>query len=179
MDTLFLYVIAFLIVLALIFFIAEATTLPYKKHERLFTAAERNFYFALKSAVGYRYTIFGKVRVADLVNVTQKTNDKRGFRALAKIAQKHVDFVLCDPNTLEIVCAVELNDASHERKDRIERDRFITQVFDHIGLPIAWFKARAAYDIAAIQQQIEHAVSASKKPAPTRQIKGARDATVV
>lgn len=161
-----IYVIGLAALLAVVFFLASPGGLPYTRHEKLFSAAERNFYFALKTAVGNRYTIFGKVRVADLVKVTRKTNDKRGYRALARIAQKHVDYVLCDPATLEIICTVELNDSTHERKDRIDRDRFITEVFDHIGLPIAWFKARSVYDIKAVQQQIEHAIAAPKQVAP-------------
>jgi very-short-patch-repair endonuclease len=160
-----LYAVGLVLTLALVFYLASSGGLPYTRHEKLFTAAERNFYFALKAAVGNRYTIFGKVRVADLVKVTRKTNDKRGYRALARIAQKHVDYVLCDPATLEIICTVELNDSTHERKDRIDRDRFVTEVFNHIGLPIAWFKARSAYDIRAVQQQIEHAIAAPKQVA--------------
>ena len=31
------------------------------------------------------------------------------------ISQKHVDFVLCDKDTMQILCAVELDDRSHER----------------------------------------------------------------
>ncbi len=157
-----LYVAGFVVALALVLYLASPEGLPYTRHEKLFSAAERNFYFALKAAVGNRYTIFGKVRVADLVKVTRKTNDKRGYRALAKIAQKHVDYVLCDPATLEIVCAVELNDSTHERKDRINRDRFITKVFDHIGLPIAWVKARPTYDTKTIAFQIESAITKPK-----------------
>lgn len=157
-----LYFVALVIILALLIFWSSPGGLPYTRHEKLFSAAERNFYFALKAAVGNRYTIFGKVRVADLVKVTRKTNDKRGYRALAKIAQKHVDYVLCDPATLEIVCAVELNDSTHERKDRIDRDRFITKVFDHIGLPIAWVKARSSYDTNAVAIQIQNAITKTK-----------------
>lgn len=153
-----LYVIGFVVLLAFVFFLASSEGLPYTRHEKLFSAAERNFYFALKAAVGNRYTIFGKVRVADLVKVTRKTNDKRGYRALARIAQKHVDYVLCDPNTLAIVCVVELNDSTHNRKDRIERDHFIGAVFKHIGLPIAWVKARAAYETQTIASAIDEAL---------------------
>jgi hypothetical protein len=161
-----LYVAGVVLALALALYLASSESLPYTRHEKLFTAAERNFYFALKAAVGTRYTIFGKVRVADLVKVTRKTDNKRGYRALAKIAQKHVDYVLCDPATLEIVCAVELNDSTHDRKERIDRDMFVTKVFSHIGLPIAWIKARQSYDIKVVLQEIQHAIDTAKQPTP-------------
>lgn len=159
-----LYAVGLVLTLALVFYLASSGGLPYTRHEKLFTAAERNFYFALKAAIGNRYTIFGKVRVADLVKVTSKTNGERGYRALARIAQKHVDYVLCDPNTLAIVCVIELNDSTHDRKDRIERDRFISTVFKHIGLPIAWVKARATYDSQAIARAIDQAVLSFNQP---------------
>ena len=64
-----LYVAGFVVSLALVLYLASPEGLPYTKHEKLFTAAERNFYFALKASVGNRHTIFGKVRVADLVTI--------------------------------------------------------------------------------------------------------------
>lgn len=167
MSTTLAYGVGFLFVLVLILYIGTATSLPYARHERLFTPAERNFYFALRAAVGDRYAIFGKVRVADLVKVTRKTDDKRGFRAFARISQKHVDFVLCHPSTLEIICAVELNDSSHDLKNRVERDQFLTKVFHHIGLPIAWIKARSSYQSKEIAAAVAQAIADTRLAQPS------------
>jgi hypothetical protein len=38
-----------------------------------------------------------------------------GGRAFAKIRAKHLNFVLCDPKTLAILCAIELDDSTHDR----------------------------------------------------------------
>jgi hypothetical protein len=43
-------------------------------------------------------------------------------------SQKHVDFVITDTD-LNLVCAVELNDPSHEKEDRKKRDQFVIEAF--------------------------------------------------
>ena len=53
-----------------------------------------------------------------------------------KIKAKHTDFVLCDPDTLEILCGVELDDPSHDRPERIERDEFVDHVYEAAGIPL-------------------------------------------
>ena len=39
--------------------------------------------------------------------------------AFNRISSKVLDFVLCDPNNLAIIAAIELDDSSHKRNDRI------------------------------------------------------------
>ena len=39
-----------------------------------------------------------------------------------RIHAKHIDFVLCDPGNLQPILCIELDDPSHNRPDRIERD---------------------------------------------------------
>ncbi|MEN7973211.1 MAG: DUF2726 domain-containing protein, partial [Verrucomicrobiota bacterium] len=40
------------------------------------------------------------------------------------------------PSTLAIVAAIELDDKSHQRKDRIKRDQFLNQVMESAGVPL-------------------------------------------
>ena len=49
-----------------------------------------------------------------------------------KIRSKHIDFALADEDT-NIIALIELDDKSHERPDRIERDEFVNAVLKNTG----------------------------------------------
>ncbi|MBD2109558.1 DUF2726 domain-containing protein [Nodosilinea sp. FACHB-13] len=101
---------------------AQSYSYSYQKY--LFTQAETTFYHALQNATQSQYLVFGKVRVAD---VLKPQTDNRGDwqRAFNKISAKHFDFVLCDRASLKVLAAVELDDSSHQRVDRVKRDDFL------------------------------------------------------
>lgn len=132
----------------------RAPTLPYIKQETLLTAAERSFLGVLEQAAGDRFRIYAQVRLADLLAVKPGTD--RAGRAVAqnRINAKHADFVLCKPDTLEIVCAIELDDASHQKANRRERDAFVEQACAAAGLPLARFPVKAGYVVADVRAEI-------------------------
>lgn len=152
-----------LLVFYLLFF-ALLPRKPYKRAEFLFTPAERVFYKHLVRAVNGEYLVFGKVRVADLVTIKAAYGSKSSMRDLAKVAQKHVDFCLCDPDTLAVACAIELNDKSHERLDRKSRDGFLNKVFKDVGLPIVWMKTQSNYNQIEIRQSIRANIEQARSP---------------
>ncbi len=127
---------------------------PYQLQEALFTPAERNFLQALDRAVGNHLRVFGKVRVADVVKVKSMKDRGQWQRAFNKISGKHFDYVLCDPRDLSVVCAVELDDASHSQRKRIERDIFLEGVCAAAGLPLLRVPTSRHYDPREIQQQL-------------------------
>jgi hypothetical protein len=47
-------------------------------------------------------------------------------------------------------CGVELDDSSHARPDRQERDVFVDEVFEVAGLPLLRVPAKSAYSPAAL-----------------------------
>jgi hypothetical protein len=156
---------AVLVAAALAVFFAGAWTArkPYKLCDSLFTPAERNFYYALTKAVDDNQVVFGKVRVADLITVKRKGDRKRDFGDLAKIAQKHVDFCICNKSDLSVLCVLELNDRSHEKRERIERDDFLKRVFADVKLPIVWVPAKSTYDIQSIKGSIIRAIEGTPR----------------
>lgn len=77
--------------------------------------------------------VFSKVRLLDLI---QPRKDIQNFKsALWKIQAKHIDFLICDQD-IRIKCIVEINDNSHNRSDRIERDKFVTEVLQACGYKV-------------------------------------------
>jgi tartrate dehydratase alpha subunit/fumarate hydratase class I-like protein len=57
-----------------------------------------------------------------------------------------------------VVCAIELNDKSHDREDRKSRDGFLNKVCKDVGLPIVWMKAQNNYNLIEIRQSIRTSI---------------------
>jgi hypothetical protein len=53
-----------------------------------------------------------------------------------RVDRKHVDFLLCDPRTMRPLDGLELDDRSHQRSDRQQRDEFVESVFTAARLPL-------------------------------------------
>jgi very-short-patch-repair endonuclease len=127
----------------------------YVKRPYLFTSAEFAFYKVLRSAVGDRFTILVKVRIADLVDV-ERGAPKRQAK-LNRIMKKHVDFVLCDPRTMVPTLAIELDGSSHEADDRRERDALVDAIYAAVGLPCLHVPVAKTYEPADLIGQIDNA----------------------
>jgi hypothetical protein len=127
--------------------------LPYQPRERLVTKAELRFYKSLRKAVLDDWEIFVMVRIADILRVEPGVKNRRGW--LNKILAKHIDFVLCNPNSLEIVMGIELDDNTHQRADRIERDQFVDHAFESAGIPLLRVPVRANYQAREVRELID------------------------
>ena len=71
------------------------------------------------------YTVFTKVRLLDLVEPRESNRKDQSY--LWKIQAKHLDFVICDKN-LVAKWVIELQDNSHKKSDRIERDNLVKAI---------------------------------------------------
>lgn len=161
MDSLFLIGLVFIVVIVLLAIKSlskqqapGSSVLPYRKVDVLFTPAERSFLGVLTQAVGQDAQIFGKVRVADVILPVKGLANADRLRAMNKITSKHFDFVLCDSNDLSILCAIELNDSSHNSKKRKERDAFLEAVCESAGFPLVQVPARATYKIDEVRDAV-------------------------
>ena len=74
-----------------------------------------------------------KVRLLDIIE--PKRGEEKYKTRLYKIQSKHVDFVICDQN-MTVKAIIELDDNSHERSDRHERDEFVDKVLRNAGYKI-------------------------------------------
>jgi hypothetical protein len=133
--------------------------LPYKKKDYLLTAAERSFYEVLCSIMDNQLHVFPKVRLVDLVYLPKGVENRQGH--INRVMSKHVDFVLCDRQNIAPLLVIELDDASHEREDRKERDAFLDKALAAASLPILHVAAKRTYapkELAElIQQKLQQA----------------------
>jgi hypothetical protein len=138
---------------------------PYQKSIALFSPAERSFFGVLHQAVDGKAAIFGKVRVADVVE--PRTDLRRSARrsAFNRISGKHFDFLLCDKEKLSVICAIELDDGSHQSKRRHQRDEFLKGVCEAGYVPLVQVPVRSGYVIDEVKELIAPYLPALNMPA--------------
>jgi hypothetical protein len=129
---------------------------PYEKRGSLLTPAEHQFYHALAAAVADRFAICPMVRIADVLQVSDRAADRGSWQG--KINSKHIDFVLCDPHSLAPRACIELDDATHEQPERQDRDAFVNDSFSAAGLPLLRVPTARAYDARQINEAINKAL---------------------
>lgn len=121
-----------LVILLLIILYRKKNYYPYAA-KPILTKREYRFYLILREVADEHHCLIcPKVGVKDLLAVTDK---KQYMKYFHKIAQKHVDFVICDQN-LYVLFAIELDDSSHETKDAKKRDRLKDKAFAAAGIPL-------------------------------------------
>ena len=117
---------------------------PYLKRAEILTSAERSLYNLLTntlntklSCINKHILIFPKIRLADIfdVNMTYNhiTKDDRWFY-LSQITSKHLDYLICDSDIMNIICGVELDDFYHNKFDRLARDEFVDNLFKNCNI---------------------------------------------
>ncbi len=124
----------------------------YRIRDRFMSKAERSFFGVLCKAVGERYVVFAKVRVADVITPSKSPDRSRWQSAFNRISSKHFDYILCDPSTLSVEQVVELHDKSHKTTKRAKRDEFLRAACESAGLPFREFTAKARYSIDEVSK---------------------------
>ncbi len=137
---------------------------PYQPAKTLFSAAERSFLGVLDQAVGPERRVFGKVRVADIATVKAGLSASARQGALNRVASKHFDFVVCRASDLSLVCAVELNDTSHDSKRAQARDALVVGVCRSISLPLLQVPAQRSYAVTDIRARLQELIGAPAVP---------------
>ncbi len=84
------------------------------------------------------YYVCPQVRLADAVQIVQRDPAlRRG--ALNRVASKSVDFMIIDGQG-RIALVIELDDRSHDRSDRRDRDELVDAVLGRCAIPIKHIK---------------------------------------
>lgn len=137
---------------------AQPEALPYRLRDDFLSPAELSFYKVLGSVVGSSQAILPKVRLADIFFVA-RPNENLSF--LNRIAQRHVDFLLCNPITMRPLAGIELDDSSHDRAGRKQRDEFVEQVFITAGLPLLRMPVQREYNSQEVLSRLEQALNSN------------------
>lgn len=125
--------------------------LPYRLRERFMSAPELALFRALQNMAGKHYVICPKVALNDIFYIVRPNENVHFFN---KIFRKHVDFLLCDPKTLQPVFGIELVKPVGKSETR-EADQFLETLFLSAGLPLVHVMSSEKYsedDLAELFQ---------------------------
>lgn len=124
----------------------------YKRKEFLMSRAEHEFFDILVEIVGNQYYVFPQIHLCDILdNKVVGQNWKSAFR---HINEKSVDFVICDKAYIKPLLAIELDDSTHQRTDRKERDGKVERILSDAGLPLLRFGNHGNFNKEEIKEAI-------------------------
>lgn len=142
----------------------------------LLTPSELSFYRLLEPLVSPRCLVFAKVRLADLFGVQ---NCPFPDTALRMLRGKRIDFVLCDPSTFGVMAAIELDENASAGADRVERQKFIDDLFASNGLPLLRVPQAASDDVQLLKSELaRHELLPSRAGSEVRRMDPAETAGV-
>ena len=142
---------------------------PFKKKQQLLTSVERGFLALLEKSVGNEYKIINRVKLNDIIDLKESVTGKARRAALLKTSNKYIDYVLCDPNNLRIIAAVDLvhhTQGGHKSK----QDWFINGALEAAGIPHIRIKVKAGYKVEEIRNGILYKIGKKERSNPPEPI---------
>ena len=132
----------------------------YTRRQFFITPSEHEFYNALSKAVGDTYLIFTQVHLPTIIDHKVVGQNWKG--AFSHINQKSVDFVLCDKAYISPKLAIELDDKTHQREDRIERDIEVERMLEEAGFPLLRIENHGRFNSDELKEKINRILINSK-----------------
>ncbi len=138
--------------------------LPYRLRERFMSAPELALFRALQNMAGRHYVVCPKVALNDIFYIVRPNENVHFFN---KIFRKHVDFLLCDPKTLQPVFGIEIVKPVGKSETR-EADRFLEELFLSAGLPLVHVMSSENYLEEDLAELFQLAILKVKQTRPLR-----------
>lgn len=132
----------------------------YRARTSVMTRREERFYRTLTSVLGPGYLVFPQMHLSALLDWRIKGQNWNAARS--SINGKSVDYAVVEAGTLTLLCAIELDDPTHDRPDRVERDRLVEAIFKDAGLPLVRFREPEEMDDRQIRDAIFSALRRMK-----------------
>ena len=125
-------------------------------NKKFITASEKNSYKVLRHVLGDRGYVLMQVSLAQLIYLpgTNKTNEGRATW-WNKLSRRSVDFLICDPDTLQPLVAIELDEPSHTTPKRQQRDDEVEKAMTVAGLPLLRVLASRSYSTREIANSLK------------------------
>ena len=138
--------------------------LPYRLREQFLSTPERALLRTLQTMMVDRYLICPKVALNDIFYVARPNENIHFFN---KFFRKHVDFLLCEPDTFKPAIGIELVKPISKAETR-EADQFMTNLFLSARLPLVHVQSREQYLEKDLTALFELAIIKVKETGPLR-----------
>jgi hypothetical protein len=107
---------------------------------------ERRALLAFRAQIPAGHYVCPQVRLAELVSIV--VDPRRFPEALNRVAGKSLDFVVIELATGRPVLAIELDDRSHQQRQRQDRDRFVNDLMEALNIPLRRFTPSMTLDVS-------------------------------
>jgi len=131
--------------------------LPYRLRGQLLSSTELALFRALTIMSADRYVICPKVALNDVFLVVRPNENVHYFN---KIFRKHVDFLLCEPQTMMPAFGVELVKPIAKSETRAA-DQFMQELFQGANIPLVHVPSAERYEISDLVNLFQLAVAKS------------------
>jgi hypothetical protein len=138
--------------------------LPYRLRERFLSTPELALLRVLQRMMGSHYLICPKVALNEIFYIARPNENVHFF---SKFFRKHVDFLLCDPETLKPAFGIELVKPVNRHETR-EADQFMAELFLSARLPLVHIQSSERYSEQDLTQLFELAATKVKETGPLR-----------
>lgn len=122
-------------------------TPEYRRKTALLTPPEQEFIELLKGVEPKKYEVLPQIVLAAVI-------DKKAQSSYRNELFRIADFCFVDKDTYEPLLLVELNDKSHLRADRKERDEKVAEICRKAGLPLITFWTDEHCDFRTVRQRV-------------------------
>ena len=127
----------------------DDSNLPFGLRSQMLSEPKALMYRALVASVASHAVVFPKVRLSDFLFVSGGGDD---LRHAIKMDRKYVDFLLCDPFSMQPLLVIELGIPESEGKKRRTRDPFITRALKTSGIKLLKVEAKGSYPVRELRE---------------------------
>lgn len=138
-------------------------TPSYLRRDSLLLEHEQHYFRALTQVVENYARVFPKVRLSDLVQPQGVQPEQRAH--WMRVQRRCVDFLLCSPNNLAPVLAIDLDTrAKKRRRAQSPGGDVLDKALKTANIPLLRVRATREYDKYEVLRQIRLALATSEEP---------------
>lgn len=127
-------------------FLRKKSAYKYRAKPHLMTTREEYFYKILAEIFGRKCYIFPQIHLSACLDHKVRGQNWKG--AFSHINGKSLDFVLVSKDNFRLLCAIELDDSSHDIEQRAIRDQEVERILREANIPLIRFR-----DISKLTKQ--------------------------
>ena len=142
---------------------------PFDRKTALFTPAEKNFQNLVEQAMGGRYRILNRVKLADIVSIRNGVSNRASQTAVNNANSKYLDFVICERDSMKLLGVIDLVDTKGKGY-KVKKDWFVSGALEAAAIPHIRIKVKANYTLDEIRACINTRILGNNAPSP--QVKG-------
>lgn len=142
---------------------------PFERKSAIFTPAEKNFQNLVEQAMGSKYRIINRVKLADVVTIRNGVSNKASQTASNNANSKYLDFVICERDTMKLLGAIDLVD-TNGKGYKVKKDWFVSGALEAASIPHVRIKVKGNYTLDEIRACINKRILGNNPSTP--QVKG-------